>query len=291
LLKKKISDILLKIIKETNMPLKNNQQGIAHLMAVLAVVVVAAIGGTGYYVAKHQKSNVKNSETVATEKTSLASPLPASLLAVDKVKELATTQKPNSSIQGVQLENEEGVLVYKVKLADGTVLAFNATTGALLTNTVKGEFEGITNIPTDMKATIDFAKARSIALAQQPKGTVQKIELELEEGTLVYSVRFTDGGRVDVNATDGTVLKTKTGNKTDAKSSSNGSSSSTEIHKSSTSGGNKPSSSSSSGSHDSTETKTSTTPETEIHNSTTDDSSHGGSSVSGNSGSGHGSSH
>jgi uncharacterized membrane protein YkoI len=271
--------------------MKNKNQlgfALAHLLPV--VVAVLAVGGVSAYVVMKQHQKTNNSESSVSKEATLAAPLPTDLLTVDKVKELATAQKPASNVLAVQLENEEGILLYKVKLGDGTILVFNARTGAVVTGTAKGEFEGQANLPADLKAAIAISKAKDIAQAQKAGSTVKKIELELEDGILVYSVRFTDGSRVDVNANDGTVVRAKAGSKPEVNKASP-SSSKTEDKPSSTnksnSGSNKtvnqsPSSSSSnsgSSNHD-------TTPETETHNSITpeDSSHHGGSS--GNSGRG-----
>jgi uncharacterized membrane protein YkoI len=280
------------------MSLSKNEQGIAHVIALVFALVLVAVGSTGYYVMKHQNSKTKNSEAVAlSASTTLAAPLPTTLLPVDKVKELVVAQKQSSTILGVELENENGVLLYKVKLADGTSLSFNAQSGALVANAVKSEIDGQTTLPSDTKATINFVKARSIAMNQMPKATVQKIELELEDGILIYSVRFTDGSRVDVNATDGSVIKTKVGNhgtlqiinKSDDKSSSSSSASSTSSDNKSSSTGHTTTSTDSSVSHDSTETHDAGTPSSTSGSSsvtTTEDSSLGGNSSSGTSGSG-----
>jgi uncharacterized membrane protein YkoI len=259
------------LIRKIKMTHKKTELGFAHL-TLLVLIVLLAIGGVGYYVMKHQKSTKPlNSETVSAD-TTLATPLPTDLLTVDKIKALATAQKPTASILGVGLENEDGTLLFKVKLSDGTVLTFNAKTGDAIKNTAEAELEGTAALPAGVSPTIDFAKARDIAMAQMSGSTVKKIELELEDGTLVYSVRFTNGGRVDVNANNSSIVKTKAGNKTEDKKDSKSGSSSTE------------SSTSTSGSRDSTETHNSTSTETETHNTTTtddDDSSHGGNSGSG----------
>jgi uncharacterized membrane protein YkoI len=271
------------VIRKIKMSHRNTETGFAHLLALL-LIISAGVGGAGYYVYKQNQKTAKplNSETVSAD-TTLTASLPSDLLTVDKVKELASVQKPTASVLGVQLENENGTLIFKVKLSDGTILAFNAKTGVAAKILGETELEGQITLPAGVTPAIDFAKARSIAMGQRADAIVQRIELELEENTLVYSVRFTDGGRVDVNASDGSIVKVKAGNKIeDKKSSNSNSSSSTDSHKSNSSG---------SSSNDSTENNNSIVPETETHDLTiTDDSSHGGSSGSSGS-SGHGSGH
>ncbi len=52
---------------------------------------------------------------------------------------------------------------------------------------------------------ISMEEARVIAQGQRPDSIIFKVEIEAEDGTVVYSFRFTDDGRVDVRASDGTV--------------------------------------------------------------------------------------
>jgi len=267
------------------MKIQKNEQGIGHLI-VLAVVVVVFVGGAGYYVYNHNlhKTKPKNSEATESADTTLAAPLPTDLLTLDKAKALAQAQKPNTAVLGVELENENGVLVFKVKLAGGTTLAFNARTGAVVNGAESSEVEGQTDLPADIKATITVSKAIEIALAQKSSGTVKNVELELEDGVLTYSVRFTDGGRVEINATTGAVIKTKPATKTERKTENSpnqpGDKKSSSNSPSPSGSGN----STTSGSHDSTGSGTETT-----QSSTPTESSHDGGETSGGSGSGSGS--
>lgn len=56
---------------------------------------------------------------------------------------------------------------------------------------------------------ISLSDAQAIAQAQFPDKTIRKVEAETEHGILVYSVRFTDGSRVDVSAADGSIVKSE----------------------------------------------------------------------------------
>jgi uncharacterized membrane protein YkoI len=53
-------------------------------------------------------------------------------------------------------------------------------------------------------------QATAIAMTAMPGKAVKKVQSESEGGTAVFSVRFTDGSRVDVRASDGAVVRTKT---------------------------------------------------------------------------------
>lgn len=183
-------------------------------------------------------------------------------------------------------------MVFAVKLSDGSVLVFNAQTGAAAPAPTETEFEGTTTLPVGATPKVDFAKARELALAQAPNHTVKKIELETEDGVLAYTVKFTDGSKVIINAIDGSIVKVKVEAKTDNKTqpsdankaksveNSNGKSQATSTH-------NSGSSSNSGSSHDSPEAPKSTTNRTDSQHLSTDSSSHGGNSGSGSGSSGH----
>lgn len=59
-------------------------------------------------------------------------PLPDNLLNLEKVKSLATTKAPDTSVTNVKLQNNNGQLVYVVSMETGTQMAFDAQTGAEL---------------------------------------------------------------------------------------------------------------------------------------------------------------
>lgn len=207
---------------------KNSQAGIAHLVPLLAVVIVVVVAA-GVYIARNQSDSAQlASSQSSTDSSGLNQPLPADLLTVTKVKELAAVQKPDIAIVGVELEQEDGVLVYKVKLADGSVLNLDAKTGKLVTKTEKNSQSNTGEEPlvAGTQPAISFDKAREIALQRKPGGVIRKIELEQENGKLVYSVRFTDDARVDVAASDGSVVREKAGGTSSGSGSNSGSGSS-----------------------------------------------------------------
>ncbi|MFS8120100.1 MAG: PepSY domain-containing protein, partial [Microcoleus sp.] len=60
--------------------------------------------------------------------------------------------------------------------------------------------------PPAADTAVTEAQARTIAQNQMPGKTITKVERENEEGVTVFSVRFSDGSRVDVNATTGAIV-------------------------------------------------------------------------------------
>lgn len=58
-------------------------------------------------------------------------------------------------------------------------------------------------------SSVTLEQAKTIALGVFPDKTIKKVETELEHGVLVYSVRFTDSSRVDVNSNNGSIVRTE----------------------------------------------------------------------------------
>lgn len=97
---------------------------------------------------------------------------------------------------------------------DATVLR-NWSRGEVWTQKVEdkkieliNKVERNSNVPAGFVATISADKARTIALGAHT-GTIAKLELSLEEGKVVWNVRFTDNVRVEVDATTGSVVRIK----------------------------------------------------------------------------------
>lgn len=185
----------------------SKQSGFAHLTLIVAVLAVAAVGGgVGYYVYNSNKTPVAHLADEIALPDSLAN-----LKSLDEIRTLAAADLGSATIVGVELDREDGKLVFKVKLSDGRILLFDATTGSAISKSEGNEVENDEDIPAGFVAGISIDQARQIALDRRPGKTIKKIELEMENGVGVYSVRFTDSGRVDVNATNGAIVKVEAG--------------------------------------------------------------------------------
>ncbi len=67
-----------------------------------------------------------------------------------------------------------------------------------------------TSTPTPTVASaVTLSQARAIADATLPNKTFEKVEQETEEGVLVWSIRYTDGSRVDVAVNSGDVMRVR----------------------------------------------------------------------------------
>lgn len=124
---------------------------------------------------------------------------------VEEIKSIASADAQGKSIASVELENEEGTLIYKVKYSDGTYRLYDAKTGQAFVKI--GEIEKDESVPANFVAGVTLQQARDIAAAKRPGQAIFKIELEMENGTVIYSIKFADGGKVYVNASNGSVMK------------------------------------------------------------------------------------
>ena len=187
-------------------------------MRASGVAVIAIVAVSGLAVNAQQQSNQRQS----TIESNLE--VPAQLdgvLAIEQMRTLAEKDKPaGASITKIELENEHGTVLYKVKFSDGSYRLYDAKTGLAFVDSTSVEKDE--SIPAGFVAGITVQQARDIAAGQRPGKTITKVQLETEEGKVVYSVRFSDNGRVDISATDGSVISVRQG---ESQSSSGGGSS------------------------------------------------------------------
>lgn len=224
---------------------QDHQGGFSLIEIAIVVVVVAVLGllGWKFYDAKFNQAQVNN----AVDKANAADMVPealADLADLHTIQQSALADKPGVTVVHVELEQSGSGLVYKAQLSDGTVTVYNARTGAHIRSGVASEKTSEV-LPTDLSTGITFARALEIARAEKPGSKVYKIELEREAGVLVYSVRFSDKARVDVNAQNGVIVRTKAARvetkeqpAAESKSSSTASGGSSRSDSSSTSGSN-----------------------------------------------------
>jgi uncharacterized membrane protein YkoI len=187
--------------------MKIDQKGSAHAV-VMSVVAVVLVAGLGLYVSKSSKNAPLLSQEVANENSTLKAPLPADLMTVDAVKALITTATPGTALTSVELQQEGGKYLYRVKLAGGSTVFYDAKTGVLVTHAKTDDDTETDESPASLATKITLDQAKSIAQTARPAGVISKIELEAEEGKVVYNVRFVDGARINVDADSGAILKT-----------------------------------------------------------------------------------
>lgn len=142
------------------------------------------------------------------------------LKTLDEMRTLAQKDAPEgATIIKVEVENEHGTVLYKVKFSDGSYRLYDAITGLSYVDSSSG-LESDESVPAGFVAGITIQQARDIAASQRPGKVITKIELEVEEGKVVYSVRFSDNGRVDIDATNGDVVRVKSEESRDTENNS-----------------------------------------------------------------------
>lgn len=188
-----------------------DQRGIAHLLPVLIVGVLLLVGGSFYmFMQKTQDAQLRADRSAGdvTTRDVLPEDLEG-LKPLEEVSTIAVKDAEGTTVQQVELEQEDGVLVYKVVRSDQQVLVINAKTGAVISTNKAALKSDHAALPAGFSPGISLLRAREIAVAERPGSKVGKIHLSMEYSALTYSVRFTDKSRVDINAADGTVLRVK----------------------------------------------------------------------------------
>ena len=193
----------------------NSQSGFSAVEILMVAVVVLLVGAVGYsaynqFVAGDKGvASVSSSQSLSESEAELSD-----VLALPKITEIAASQVGDLKIVGIELEANDSGMVYVVHYSDGSSVVFDAMSGEKLAlkDNNNDDIEGKA-FPSDFTAKITIQEAISIAKQKRPNSTLQKVEIEIENGVVVYSVRFTDESRVDVSASDGTVqrLKDETG--------------------------------------------------------------------------------
>lgn len=214
---------------------KNSSQQagmVGHIEILVAIVLVGVIGFAGWRIMSNDdapSSVPQASVETRQEATDLPTDL-TNIKSIDEIQTLAAVDASGLSIVGVELEVEEGQPVYVIHFSDGSVLSYNAKSGnkLQLKDNNNDEIDDSKILPSGFVAGVTIQQAIDTAKQAMPNGTVRKVELEIEDGIVIYSVRFKDGSRVDVNATDGVVVRTKQANNkaSDSNSEASGSQSS-----------------------------------------------------------------
>jgi len=106
----------------------------------------------------------------------------------------------------VELEAENGYLVYSVELENGDEVSVDAGDGSILNIEPADEVESDeTDEVAPENTGITAAEAQVIAEAETG-GTTLAVEFDVEGGVQIFEVELVDGRDVQVNATDGTII-------------------------------------------------------------------------------------
>lgn len=192
---------------------KNSQNGFSGVIVLLGILSLVVVGAGGLAVYNNSQNKSQNASISTEDEVEILEMLPTDLAGVQPVsiiqEKVALTD--GVTIVSVELESEDGVLFYKVKLSDGSVVYFNALTAEVTTKPSDSDDDESEDgsIPSEFVASVSVDAARKIAQDIFPEKVIHKIKLKLEDGVVVYSIRFQGGARVDVSAVDGTVTRQK----------------------------------------------------------------------------------
>lgn len=129
-----------------------------------------------------------------------------------KAKEIATQEVKEAHVEGLELDRENGELVYEVELEgthdDDSEVVINATTGKVVRvdNDRNDDDDQITSETAAASVKISKEQAISIATKDTP-GKITEIELD-DDG--YYEIEMKHEGKevdMEISAADGTILK------------------------------------------------------------------------------------
>ena len=189
--------------------LKSPKKSINPMAWFIGAIIIVGLGWLLWQAFQKDDTSTQQQQTTSSSATETSlTPQSTEIKSIDEILTLTAQQDATAIFAGVEFATEDGVDVYKVTTKTGLVYIFDANTGELIkqeqsTETREGE------IPTDFSTNITFEQAIAIAQAKFPNSQVEKVELENEHGALIFSVRFTDESRVDINAITGEITRTK----------------------------------------------------------------------------------
>lgn len=190
-------------MKKTSHP----ESGIAHIGFIIVVAAVVTFGGFAYWrVSNSNKTQYHGSDTSEVQESQLLPESIDQIKSLDEIQQIASSGTATDIISFV-LETDDGVLIYKVKTSDGRELKIDASTGAVISESTfeVGDDE---KLPAGVSIALSPSEAYKLAIAQYNK-RVKKIELEIEDTKAVYKIEFSDGSKIELNASNGAVVKSQ----------------------------------------------------------------------------------
>ena len=179
----------------------------------LGVIALLAIGVMGFFSTRSMAKNSTNpaSQTVITQ--------------VAPANQSGEASEQNEISNGPDTDNVEEQVGQQVEdnqsdttgatgtESDGTDEQTPSYAGSITVDQATGDTgsEADESAALAAQAKITSEEAQAMALKANPGATVTKVELDNENGTLVYSVELSNGLDVKVDAGNGKILNTETG--------------------------------------------------------------------------------
>ena len=148
-----------------------------------------------------------------TSKKTTSSTVTASVT-LAQAQEKALKEAKDGKVIGYEQEEKHGKTVYEVTILDGKTEKENkidGQSGAIL----KSKTKDLSQDREDQQligasVQLDLAKVESQMKSKYPNASIEKVELDVEEGKLVYSVSLREGNQeieLELDANTGTVLE------------------------------------------------------------------------------------
>ncbi|WP_179969314.1 PepSY domain-containing protein [Streptococcus salivarius] len=137
-----------------------------------------------------------------------------SSLTVDQAKEKALNESKSGQVIGYEQEAKFGKTVFEITILDGQnekEYKIDGQTGDVL----KSKTKDLTKDKDDKQLInasykIDLAGAESQVKSKYPKSTIEKLQLDVENNTLVYDVSLTEGKKeidLELDANTGQIVE------------------------------------------------------------------------------------
>ena len=173
---------------------------------LIPALAVAILAGGGFTIANAAAPQDKPTTKVAEENdTQIQAELAKQATVTEEAAIKIALEQVPGTVEEVELEDENGTIIYEIeiKAEDGTEqeVDIDATTGDVVKVEAEDDEEDeddeqkISQAELAKQAKVTEEAAIKIALEQVP-GTVKEVELDIENGTIVYEI--------EIRAEDGT---------------------------------------------------------------------------------------
>lgn len=127
-------------------------------------------------------------------------------IAITDAIALVAGRYPGTRLERAKLEEEDGQLIYTIRLDNGLEIRLDANTGAYLDPSQNDE--GVDEAQSQSgEATVSIERALQIARERFPNLVVSELELTTEDGRLVYDIEFDGGVAVYLDAATGRIVE------------------------------------------------------------------------------------
>jgi uncharacterized membrane protein YkoI len=141
-------------------------------------------------------------------------------ISLERAQQIALADHDGAVVREAGLEFEGEALVYEITLSGGIEVVIDASSGAVLmveqddderprrARDGEGRSTPAAGAPL-LQPTISLEQAQRTALAANADAAVEEVELEFEDGRLVYEVELSNDVDVEIDAVTGEILETE----------------------------------------------------------------------------------